>query len=552
MSTVAAGLLQLALYIVLIAACHVPLGTWMARVAEGTHDTRVERLIYKATGVDRHAEQNWRGYLGGILGFSLAGVVMLYALLRFNRYLPLSFGRANFPADGAFNTAISFLTNTNWQWYGGEVLGHLPQMLGLTAQNFVSAAVGICTAFALVRGFARAETDRLGNFFVDVVRVSLRILLPLAAFTALLLMLGGVLQNFHNTVDVQTLAGGTQTLPNGPVASQEAIKQIGTNGGGFFNANAAHPFENPNAFTNLVQIWAMTVIPFSLPYTFGLMVRDRRQGVAILSAMATLQLLAIGLITWAESAHRGAALQAAHGAMEGKEQRFGIWGSALFASTATGTSTGAVDSMHDSYTAAGGGMAMLNMMLGEVSPGGVGTGLYGILLFAVLTVFIAGLMVGRTPEYLGKKIGQTEITAVALGILAMPFALLVGAAVSISTGNGRADLTNTGSHGLSEMLYGYASGANNNGSAFAGLNAADPMLNVGIGLAMLIGRFFPIAFTLLLASSLAQQKKLATSAGTLPTHGPLFVTLLLGIIVIVAGLTFFPALALGPIAEALQ
>lgn len=552
MSATVAGTTQVLIYVVLLAVAHVPLGRYMAHVAESPTHLRTERVLYRVMGVDPEHEQSWRAYLAALLGFSLAGVLILYALLRCAAFLPFSYGRDSFPADGAFNTAVSFLTNTNWQWYSGETLGHLPQMLGLTVQNFTSSAVGICVAFALVRGFARRRCDCVGNFFVDVTRVCLRILLPMAFLVALLLVLGGAIQNLTGSTTVTTLTGGSQTIPGGPVASQEAIKQLGTNGGGFFNGNASHPFENPTGWTNILSIWAMTVIPFSLPYTFGLMVRDRRQGFAILSIMGILQGIAITIITAAESAHRGVALQLAGAAMEGKEQRFGIWGSSLFASASTGTSTGAVNSMHDSYTAAGGGMAMLNMLLGEVSPGGVGTGLYGLLVIAVVTVFIAGLMVGRTPEYLGKQIGQREITASALYLLAMPFAMLLGAAISLMAPGGASTLAASGPHGLSEMLYGYASGANNNGSAFAGLGAAHPLLTIGIGLAMLVGRFVPIACVMALAGSLAKQDRRQVSLGTLPTHGPIFVVLCLGIVVIVAALTFFPALALGPIAEALQ
>lgn len=551
MSTTAAGLLQAGFLIALLAIAHVPLGGYMARIATSEHHTRVERAIYRICGVDPHREQSWRHYARGLIGFSLAGVLLLYLLLRLGTLLPMSFGREAFPPDGAFNTAISFVTNTNWQWYSGEDLGHVPQMLGLSVQNFVSGAVGICVAFALIRGFARSRTDQLGNFFVDVTRVSLRLLLPMAFIVAVLLMLGGAVQSWAAGLDVTTLAGGTQHVPLGPVASQEAIKQLGTNGGGFFNANGSHPFENPNPLTSVLAIWAMTVIPFSLPYTFGKMIGDRRQGVAIVIVMGILQFGAMSLALASELAHRGTALMAAGAAMEGKEQRFGIWGSVLYGSASTGTSTGAVNSMHDSYTAAGGGTLMLNMMLGEVSPGGVGTGLYGILIVAVLTVFLAGLMVGRTPEYLGKSIGRREITPVALYILAMPFALLCGAAITLLLPGGAQTLQDAGPHGLSEILYAYTSASNNNGSAFAGFGAASILHTVGTGLAMLIGRFVPIVLALSLAGALAKQGHADANSGTFPTHGPLFITLIIGIILIVAALTFFPTLALGPIAEAL-
>ncbi|OYO13977.1 potassium-transporting ATPase subunit KdpA [Enemella evansiae] len=553
MGATTAGLLQAGLLIGLLAACHVPLGRLLHGTATGERDLRAERAIYRAIGVDPRREQSWRHYLLAVLAFSLAGVLVLYALLRLQQFLPLGLGRAGFDPTGAFNTAISFVTNTNWQWYSGDsAAGHLVQMAGLAVQNFVSAATGIAVAFALVRGFARTRADEIGNFWVDLTRITLRVLLPLAVLVTLLFVAGGAIQNLAAPHLVDALGGGTQTIPGGPVASQEAIKQLGTNGGGFFNANASHPFENPNPATNLLSMWAMLVIPFSLPYAFGRMVGDRRQGLAIVGVQATLWLTSVVVITASEVTGRGAAPATAAAAMEGKEQRFGEWASALYAASTTGTSTGAVNSMHDSFTAAGGGMAMLNMMLGEVSPGGVGTGLYGILMLAVLTVFIGGLMVGRTPEYLGKKIGQREITLVALAILAMPFALLVGASIAISTSSGLGSLTNSGSHGLSEMLYGFASAANNNGSAFAGLSAGTPLLNIALGLAMLIGRFLPIACTLGLAGALARQQKIPVSAGTLPTHGPLFVGMVTAVVLIVAGLTFFPALSLGPIAEALS
>ncbi|OYO02657.1 potassium-transporting ATPase subunit KdpA [Enemella evansiae] len=553
MGATTTGLLQAGLLIGLLAACHVPLGRLLHSTATGERDLRAERAIYRAIGVDPRREQSWRHYLLAVLAFSLSGVLVLYALLRLQQFLPLGLGREGFDPTGAFNTAISFVTNTNWQWYSGDsAAGHLVQMAGLAVQNFVSAATGIAVAFALVRGFARTRADEIGNFWVDLTRITLRVLLPLAVLVTLLFVAGGAIQNLAAPHLIDALGGGAQTIPGGPVASQEAIKQLGTNGGGFFNANASHPFENPNPATNLLSMWAMLVIPFSLPYAFGRMVGDRRQGLAIVGVQATLWLTSVVVITASEVTGRGAAPVAAGAAMEGKEQRFGEWASALYAASTTGTSTGAVNSMHDSFTAAGGGMAMLNMMLGEVSPGGVGTGLYGILMLAVLTVFIGGLMVGRTPEYLGKKIGQRESTLVALAILAMPFALLVGASIAISTSSGLGSLTNSGSHGLSEMLYGFASAANNNGSAFAGLSAGTPLLNIALGLAMLIGRFLPIACTLGLAGALARQQKIPVSAGTLPTHGPLFVGMVTAIVLIVAGLTFFPALSLGPIAEALS
>jgi K+-transporting ATPase ATPase A chain len=456
------------------------------------------------------------------------------------------------PAAGAFNTAVSFVTNTNWQWYSGEeTMGHLVQMAGLAVQNFLSAAVGLAVAVALIRGLVRSTTDRLGNFWVDLTRATVRILLPLAFVLALLLVMGGAVQSFTGAEEIDTLTGGSQSIMGGPVASQEAIKELGTNGGGFFNANSSHPFENPNAWTNLLEIFALLLIPSALPRTYGRMVGDKRQGYAVLAAMAVLWVGSVAAASAAEAAHPGTVPQAVGAAMEGKEVRFDTWASALFAASTTGTSTGSVNSMHDSYTAAGGGTVMLNILLGEVSPGGVGAGLYGIVVLAVLAVFLAGLMVGRTPEYLGKKIGRQEITLVALYVLAMPFALLIGAALAVSFDGPQETILNTGPHGFSEVLYAFASASNNNGSAFAGIGVGTTFYNTALGLAMLIGRFLPIVFVLALAGSLARQRPTPVTAGTLPTHKPLFVGLHVATIVIVAGLTFFPALALGPIAEAL-
>jgi len=552
MSSTAAGIAQLLVLIALLAVVHKPLGDYMARVFTGAKHLAVERGFYRIVRVDPEADQRWSTYLLSLLGFSLVSVLFLFGFQRLQSNLPLSLGMDAVPDAGAFNTAVSFVTNTNWQWYSGEAtMGHLVQMAGLAVQNFLSAAVGVAVAVALIRGLVRTRTDRLGNFWVDLTRATVRILLPLAFVLALVLVMGGAVQSFTGAEEIDTLTGGSQAIMGGPVASQEAIKELGTNGGGFFNANSSHPFENPNAWTNLLEIFALLLIPSALPRTYGRMVGDKRQGYAVLAAMAVLWVGSVAATSAAEAAHPGTAPQAVGAAMEGKEVRFDTWGSALFAASTTGTSTGSVNSMHDSYTAAGGGMVMFNIMLGEVSPGGVGAGLYGIVVLAVLAVFLAGLMVGRTPEYLGKKIGRQEITLVALYVLAMPFALLIGAALAVSFDGPRETILNTGPHGFSEVLYAFASASNNNGSAFAGIGVGTTFYNTALGLAMLIGRFLPIVFVLALAGSLARQRPTPVTAGTLPTHKPLFVGLHVATIVIVAGLTFFPALALGPIAEAL-
>lgn len=549
-----AGILQLLLLVAGLVAVHRPLGDCMHRVFTSQRDLAVERAVYRLVGVDPRSDQRWGGYGRALLVFSSASVLLLYGMMRAQAVLPLAGGTPAVPALGAWNTAVSFVTNTNWQWYSGETtMGYLVQMAGLAVQNFLSAAVGLAVAIALIRGFTREGTDRVGNFWVDLTRGVIRVLLPIAVVGAVVLMLGGVVQNLVSTHDITTLAGGTQAITGGPVASQEAIKDLGTNGGGFYNANSAHPFENPSAWTNLFEIFLLLVIPFSLPRTLGRMVGDPRQGVAVVSAMGALWLGFAGFATWAELTAGGAASQLAGGAMEGKEVRFGEAASALFAISTTGTSTGSVDAMHDSMTPWGGGAALANILLGEVTPGGVGSGLYGMLVVAILTVFLAGLMVGRTPEYLGKKIGRREVTLVALYVLTVPALVLVG--TGLTAGIDRlvaASVQDPGPHGLSEILYAYASAANNNGSAFAGFRAATDYQNTALGVAMLLGRFVPIVLVLGLAGSLAQQRKVPVSAGTLPTHGPLFVTLLVGVVLIVALLTFVPALALSPIAEALQ
>ena len=554
MSDTAAGALQIALLVAALAVVYRPLGDHMYRTFTTDTDWRAERLIYRIGGIDPRADQRWGVYARSLLVFSGVSVLLLFGLLRVQAMLPWSLGMPGVPAVGAWNTAVSFVTNTNWQWYSGEsTLGYFAQMVGLTVQNFLSAAVGLAVAVALIRGFTREHTDRVGNFWVDMTRAVVRVLLPLSIVAAVVLMVGGVVQNFADPVEVTTLAGGTQTITGGPVASQEAIKELGTNGGGFYNANSAHPFENPNSWTNLFQILLLLVIPFSLPRTFGRMVGNTRQGLAIVAVMGVLWLGAVATATWAELSGAGVATTAAGAAMEGKEVRFGETASALFAASTTGTSTGAVNAMHDSMTPVGGGVTLANMMLGEVSPGGVGVGLYGILVLAILTVFLAGLMVGRTPEYLGKKIGRREVTFVALYILAMPTLLLVGAALTAGiTSLAEASVQDPGPHGLSEILYAYASATNNNGSAFAGFGASTDYQNTALGVAMLFGRFVPIVLVLGLAGSLAQQRRVPPSAGTLPTTGPVFIGLLFSVVLIVVALTFMPALALSPIAEALQ
>ena len=483
---------------------------------------------------------------------------MLYALQRVQQVLPYSLGLPPTSEHLAFNTAISFVTNTNWQSYSPDLtLGYTVQLVGLAVQNFVSAGVGIAVAVALIRGLAYRSSGTIGNFWVDLTRGTLRLLLPLAFVSAIVLIAGGAIQNVNGFQDMTTITGGSAIVPGGPVASQEAIKMLGTNGGGFFNVNSAHPFENPTAWTNLVEVLLMLLIPFSLPRTFGRMVGDKRQGIAIAATMATLYLVSVSLMTWAETTGSGTAPQLAGAAMEGKEVRFGIIGSTIFGTTSTITSTGAVNSMHDSFTSLGGGMALVNIMLGEIAPGGVGAGMYGILIIAIIAVFIAGLMVGRTPEYLGKKIGAREIKLASLYILTTPTLVLVGTALSFAIPGIREEVAtvsiwNPGLHGFSEVLYAFTSAANNNGSAFAGLTANTPWMNTALGVAMLLGRFLPILFVLALAGSFAAQDRIPASAGTLPTHRPQFVGLLLATIVIVSALTYFPVLALGPLAEGLR
>jgi K+-transporting ATPase ATPase A chain len=549
-----AGWLQVIAMIGALALSYRPLGDYLAHTLTSARHLRAERAIYRLGGVDGDADQRWPVYLRSVLAFSVVSVLFLYAFQRLQNHLLLAIGMKAVAPGTAFNTAASFVTNTNWQSYSGEsTMGHLVQMAGLAVQNFVSAAVGIAVVAALIRGFTRSRTDRVGNFWVDLTRVVLRVLVPLAVVFAIVLVAAGAVQNFHGVHEITTLVGDKQSITGGPVASQEAIKELGTNGGGFYNANSAHPFENPNAFTNWLEIYLLLVVAVSLPRTFGTMIGDKRQGYAILAVMSLIWAASVAVVTINElHSVSSAAGHAAGGMMEGKEQRFGIWGSALFAVSTTLTSTGAVDSFHDSFSPGGGGMTIFNMMLGEIAPGGTGSGLYGILILAVITVFVAGLMVGRTPEYLGKKLGAREMKFASLYILTTPAIVLIGAGTAMSLKGERANMLNSGPHGFSEVLYAFTSAANNNGSAFAGITVSSDWWNTALGLAMLCGRFLPIVFVLALAGSLARQQPVPANAGTLPTHRPQFVGLLTGVILIVVGLTYFPALALGPLAEGLH
>ncbi|MFK4083016.1 potassium-transporting ATPase subunit KdpA [Kribbella sp. NPDC020789] len=544
MSDTAAGLLQAGFLVACLAVVYRPFGGYLARVYTSDSDLRVERGAYRLFGVDARADQTWAVYARSVIAFSAVSVLLLYILQRVQSHLPLSLGLPDVESGLAFNTAASFVSNTNWQSYSPEAtMGHLVQFAGLAVQNFLSAAVGITVAIALIRGFARSTTDRVGNFWVDLTRTVLRVLLPIAVIGTLVLVAMGVVQNFSGGHEVTSVVGQTQTIPGGPVASQEVIKELGTNGGGYYNANSAHPFENPNGLSNLFEIFLLLLIPVCLTRTFGLMVKDKRQGYAILGVMGTL---------WAAFTFSATFFEVRGQSLEGKETRFGEWASALFASSTTGTSTGAVNSAHDSFTPLGGGTALFHMMLGEVSPGGTGTGLYGMLILAVLTVFIAGLMVGRTPEYLRKKITAREMKLVSLYILATPTVVLVGASIAMGLASVRASIFNTDSpHGFSEVLYAFTSAGNNNGSAFGGLSANIPFYNTALGLVMLLGRFVPIVFALALAGSLAKQQPVPVTQGTLPTHKALFVMMLVGVVIIVTGLTYFPALTLGPLAEGL-
>ena len=583
-------------FLAIVVLCVKPLGSYIADVMQGRPNFalraggRVEGLLYRLCGVDSAEEMSWTQYAIALLLFNVLGAVVVYGLQRLQIFFPLNPQKfAAVSPDSSFNTAISFITNTNWQGYSGEsTMGYLVQMAGLAVQNFLSAATGIAVAIALIRGFARHTVNTIGNFWVDVTRSTLYVLLPLSVVLALALASQGVIENFAGYKDATTVekityqnpktdaagnpikdaAGNavtetamtqTQTLPMGPIASQEAIKELGTNGGGFTNANSAHPYENPTPLTNLLEMLAILLIPFALTYTFGKMVGDTRQGWVILAAMLILFVPLVILAFHSEQvgnpliAKQGidqvASTLQAGGNMEGKETRFGIAASSLFAAAATGTSTGAVNTMHDSMTPLGGFVPMFLMQLGEVAPGGVGTGVYSILIFAILGVFIAGLMIGRTPEYLGKKIEAFEMKMASVFILTTPFVVLLGTAVAVMTVAGKAGVGNPGAHGFSEILYAFTSAANNNGSAFGGLTASTVFYNVATGLAMFIGRFWPIMAALAIAGSLAAKKRVPVTEGTMPTHGPLFVTLLIGSILLIGVLTYVPALALGPVVE---
>jgi potassium-transporting ATPase potassium-binding subunit len=530
-----------------------PLGDYMAKVYKSDHHWRAERVVYRAIGVNPDSEQTWASYTRSMLAFSFMSVIVLFVILRVQAHLPFSNGFPGMPGPLAWNTAASFTTNTNWQNYVPEsTLGYTAQAAGLVVQNFASAAVGIAIAIALVRGFARYRSNQLGNFWVDLVRTIVRILLPMSILAAIVLIAGGAIENWHAYQTVHTLAGGSQTLPGGPFASQEAIKELGTNGGGPFNANSAHPWENPTAWTNWFEIYLLLVIAFALPRTFGKMIGDKRQGLAIAAAMVIIFVISLVGITAFQAQHHGTVPTSVGASAEGTETRFGVPNSAAFANSVTLTSTGAVDSAHDSYTALGGGVLLLNMMYGEVAPGGVGSGLYGMLILAVITVFLAGLMVGRTPEYIKKKMSAREVKFSSLYILSTPAFALVFTGLAMALPGERASMLNSGAHGLSEVLYSFTSQANNNGSAFAGLNGDTNWYNVAGGIVMLGARFIPMIFVMGLAGSLAKQGEVPVSEGTLPTHKWLFILMLTGVTVVVVALTYFPALALGPLAEGLH
>ena len=555
------GWAQILLFCVLVVATVRPLGGFMTRVFAGEWTFLspvlgpVEGGFYRLAGVRADDEQHWTTYAVAMLFFNLACLILLYVFLRLQGWLPLNpQGFGAMPPELAFNTAASFTTNTNWQNYGGEsTLSYLAQMVGLTVHNFVSAATGIALAVALVRGFARRSAKSIGNFWADLTRCTLYILLPLSIIIALVLVWQGMPQNLSAYVDATTLEGGTQTIAQGPVASQVAIKMLGTNGGGFFNANAAHPYENPTPLSNMIQMWAIFALGTALTNVFGRMVGDERQGWAILGAMGVLFIAGVVVCCWAEASGNpiltSLGLDPLGGNMEGKEVRFGIVASALFAVITTAASCGAVNAMHDSFTALGGMIPLINMELGEIIVGGVGAGLYGMLLFAIIAVFVAGLMVGRTPEYLGKKLEAREVKMTMLAILILPLSMLGFTALAVVLPTGIASILNPGPHGFSEVLYAYTSATANNGSAFGGLTGNTPFYNLTLAFAMLIGRFFMIVPMLAVAGSLAAKKVAPPSPGTFPTHGGLFVGLLVGVVLIVGGLTFFPALALGPLVD---
>jgi len=592
----AASLALIAAFLAVVLVCVKPLGVYIANVMEGRPiwilrmGAPLERVVYRLSGIDPATEMGWKQYAIALLVFNALGALVVYALQRFQVWLPLNPQRfGNVSPDSSFNTAVSFVTNTNWQGYSGEsTMSYLTQMAGLAVQNFLSAATGIAVAIALIRGFARHDAKSIGNFWVDMTRSTLYILLPLSSLLALVLVPQGVVQNFSPYKDVTTLesvayrqaemnAAGSpitdakgnpvmeelttrrQTLPMGPMASQEAIKELGTNGGGFVNANSAHPYENPTALSNFLEILAILLIPAALTHTFGRMVGDTRQGWAVLAAMVILFLPLVGIAVLSEQqgnprlgalgVDQAASLEQAGGNMEGKEARFGIAASALFATVTTGTSCGAVNSMHDSFTPLGGLVPLLNMQLGEVVFGGVGSGLYSMLIFAIVGVFIAGLMIGRTPEYLGKKIESFEMKMSSIAILVMPLIVLVGTAVAVSVPSGQAGVANPGAHGFSEILYGFTSASNNNGSAFGALSANTPFYNIALGLVMWLGRYWPIVAALAIAGSFAAKKRVPVTTGTMPTHGATFVILLISTVLLVGALTFVPAIALGPIVE---
>ncbi len=552
---------KIAVYFLLILAVTKPLGLFMRRVFSGEKTVLdpvlrpIERLVYRIGGVDDKKEHDWMQYTIAMLVFSGVGLILTYAIERLQHLLPLNPDKMPaVPPDLAWNTAVSFTTNTNWQAYTGEAtMSHLTQMVGLTFHNFVSAAVGIALAIAFIRGIARASAKTIGNFWVDLTRATLWVLLPLSLIAAVVLLSQGVVQNFHPTEQISTIEGKVQKLAQGPVASQEAIKELGTNGGGFFNANSAHPYENPTPFTNLLEMSLIFSIGAGFCYTLGSMTGKLRHGWAVFWAMSILFLAGAFVATSAEQhgnpIHQRLGVASAAGNMEGKEVRFGIGDSALFATITTDASCGAVNAMHDSFTPIGGSIPLLNIMLGEVVFGGVGAGMYGMLLFVVLAVFIAGLMVGRTPEYLGKKIEAHDVKLAMLAVLILAFSILVGTASASITATGVSSLNNTGPHGLSEMTYAFTSATGNNGSAFAGLNANTKFYNVALGLAMFFGRFLMISPLMGIAGSLAAKKKLADTAGTFPVDGPLFTLLLIGVILIVSALTYFPVLSLGPYVE---
>lgn len=593
------SIILLAVFLLVLLVLAYPLGSYLAKVG-GTAPirglgllARFEQFLYRLAGSNAQTEMSWKAYAIALLVFNGLGTVFVYAVQRLQAWLPLNpQAFANVSPDSSFNTAVSFVANTNWQGYGGEsTMSYLTQMLALTGQNFFSAATGIAVIYALIRGFTHRSTKSIGNFWVDLTRSTLYVLLPLSVIVAVILMSQGVIQNFSAYKDValidpltyqqpqvradgqpvldaqgapvlETLTAKTQTIAMGPVASQEAIKMLGTNGGGFFNANSAHPYENPTAFSNLLEMLAIFLIPAALCFTFGRMVGDMRQGWAILGAMTLLFVVLTAVVMGAEQqAHpgmaalgvdQGASLLQAGGNMEGKETRFGISASALFAAVTTAASCGAVNSMHDSFTPLGGMIPTVLMQLGEVVFGGVGTGLYGMLIFAILAVFIAGLMIGRTPEYLGKKIQAYEMKMASLVILVTPCLVLLGTAIAVAVEPGKAGILNPGAHGFSEVLYAFTSAANNNGSAFAGLSANTPFYNVMLAIAMWFGRFAVIVPVLAIAGSLAAKKRLEVNAGTMPTHGPLFIALLVGTVLLVGVLNYVPALALGPVVEHLQ